>query len=176
MFDELWNTTSWFTQFWSTYNFSVALEVCEKLCCYLRNATRMSSHCMLQLFPWTGTRESNHLPQMILMCFIVKGFCFWWVWQKSCGCLFTLCKALWEISLLHLEDTICPWISLLEIGGMLCLLLKSGRDRTPHRPASHSEPAPTSPPPTGCPVITQLWMNLKWVNIWFHFDNQFWRK
>jgi hypothetical protein len=31
---------------------------------------------MLQLFPWTGTRESNHLPQMILMCSLSKDFVF----------------------------------------------------------------------------------------------------
>ncbi len=26
------------------------------------------------------------------------------------------------------------------------------------------------------PVITQLWMNLNWVSIWFHLDNQFCNK
>jgi len=26
------------------------------------------------------------------------------------------------------------------------------------------------------PVITQLWMNLNWVNIWFHLGNQFCKK
>jgi hypothetical protein len=30
---------------------------------------------MLQLFQWTGTRESN-LPQMILMCSLSKDFLF----------------------------------------------------------------------------------------------------
>jgi hypothetical protein len=26
------------------------------------------------------------------------------------------------------------------------------------------------------PIITQLWMNLNWVNIWFHLGNQFWNE
>jgi hypothetical protein len=50
----------------------------------------------------------------------------------------------------------------------------------------YSDAALTSTPCTGCPlllscgwiqsVITQLWMNLKWVNIWFHLGNQFCKK
>jgi hypothetical protein len=44
----------------------------------------------------------------------------------------------------------------------------------------HSEPASTtSAPSTGChwmPITTWLWMNLIWVNIWFHLGNQFCRK
>jgi hypothetical protein len=29
----------------------------------------------------------------------------------------------------------------------------------------HSEPAPTSVPSAGCPLLPELWMNLNWVNI-----------
>ncbi len=43
-------------------------------------------------------------------------------------------------------------------------------------PSSHSEPAPTSAPSTGCLLLLTLWMNLNSVNIWFHLGKQFCRK
>jgi hypothetical protein len=44
-------------------------------------------------------------------------------------------------------------------------------------PWGHSEPAPTHQPTIHwMPVFTQLWMNLNWVNIWFHLGNPFCKK
>jgi hypothetical protein len=37
----------------------------------------------------------------------------------------------------------------------------------------HGEPAPHQCTIHWIPYITQLWMNLNWVNIWFHLGNQF---
>jgi hypothetical protein len=44
---------------------------------------------------------------------------------------------------------------------------------TTHRsPSGHTEPPRTSAPSIHwMPVITELWMNLNWVNLWFHLPN-----
>ncbi len=39
--------------------------------------------------------------------------------------------------------------------------------------SGHNEPAPTIHWMT---IITHVWMNLNWVNIWFHLRNQFCKK
>ncbi len=39
-----------------------------------------------------------------------------------------------------------------------------------------SEPAPTSAPSTGCPLLLSCGLNLNWLNIWFQLANQFCKK
>jgi hypothetical protein len=71
-------------------------------------------------------------------------------WTKILTCIFFGC------SVCHLLYCFC-------VGLVLCL-------KWPQWTSSHQHTI------HWMPVITQLWMNLNWVSIWFHFDNQFCNK